>query len=120
MWPHPACQSCILILHNAAEDTKDIKEPEEQHEDKKAKTEAGSKATEAEEQHEDKKANTEAPPAADPTEPLAEGKPKNVVEEGRIYFFYRYPCRTLALCRSTHAMWLFCLPAQHLITDATP
>ena len=86
----------------AAEDTKDSKE---QHEDKKAKTETGSEPTKTE-QHVDKKPktednnkSTEATPAADPTEPLAEGKPKNVVEEGRIYFFYRYHCSS-ASCLS--------------------
>ena len=82
----------------AAEDIKENEEPEEQHEDKKAKTEAYGKTTKAAE-HVDKKATkdvdskaAEATPAADPTEPLAEGKPKNVVEEGRIYFFYRCSC----------------------------
>ena len=67
---NPSC-SC------AAEDTEEKKEAEEQHTEKKAKTEAGSKTT--------------APEVdADAKEPLSESQPKNVVEEGRIYFFYRY------------------------------
>ena len=67
---NPSC-SC------AAEDTEEKTEAEEQHTEKKAKTEAGSKTT--------------APEVdADAKEPLSESQPKNVVEEGRIYFFYRY------------------------------
>lgn len=89
----------ILIPDSiAAEDIKESKEPNEQHEDKKAKTEANKTPTETAEPV-DKKATKEADsktakatPAADPTEPLAEGKPTNVVEEGRIYFFYRCHC----------------------------
>ena len=61
---------------HAAEDTEEKKGAEEQHTEKKAKTEAGSKTT--------------APEVdADAKEPLSKSQPKNVVEEGRIYFFYR-------------------------------
>ena len=63
----------------AAEETEEKKGAEEQHTEKKAKTEAGSKTT------------ATAPEVdADAKEPLSESQPKNVVEEGRIYFFYRY------------------------------
>ena len=90
--------------HLAAAPSKDSKEPEEQHEDKKARTEQQEGKKAETEQHEDKKALTEkhednkakaettgkatkATPAADPKEPLTKEQPKNVVEEGRIYFF---------------------------------
>ena len=65
--------SCLC----AAEETEEKKGAEEQHTEKKAKTEAGSKTTALEVD-------------ADAKEPLSESQPKNVVEEGRIYFFYRY------------------------------
>ena len=78
----------------AAEERKEEKGAEEQHTEKKAKTEAGSKTT--------------APEVdADAKEPLSRSQPKNVVEEGRIYFFYRSeatPKKAVALssaCGST-------------------
>ncbi len=66
--------SVTLLL--AADEPKEKSEPEEQHDVKKAKTDAKSKTT-------------KATPAADPKEPISKSQPKNVVEEGRIYFFYR-------------------------------
>ncbi len=65
-----------IMLSLAADEPKEKREPEEQHDDKKAKTDDGSKTT-------------KATPAADPKEPITKSQPKNVVEEGRIYFFYR-------------------------------
>ena len=61
----------------AAQDTEEKKGAEEQHTEKKAKTEVGSKTTTPEVD-------------ADAKEPLSKSQPKNVVEEGRIYFFYRF------------------------------
>jgi hypothetical protein len=60
----------------AAEEAEDTLQAKEQHDDKKAKTETGSK-------------RTKTTATADPQEPLTKSQPKNVVEEGRIYFFYR-------------------------------
>ncbi len=60
----------------AAEEAEDTLQAEERHNDKKAKTETGSN-------------RTKATATADPQEPLTMSHPKNVVEEGRIYFFYR-------------------------------
>ena len=71
-----ATSHAIHIYVPAAEEAEDTLQAEEQHDDKKAKTETGSK-------------RTKATATADPQEPLTKSQPKNVVEEGRIYFFYR-------------------------------
>lgn len=85
----PKCPTVLPRMHqslrfSAAEETEDKQAAEEQHDDKKAKTEEGAKTT-------------EPAPEADATEPLTKSQPKNVVEEGRIYFFYRFSAHTPVL-----------------------
>lgn len=72
----PASSAISHAMHTfvpAAEEAEDTLQAEEQHNDKKAKQETRSNRT----------------ATADPQEPLTKSQPKNVVEEGRIYFFYR-------------------------------